>query len=69
MPFLWRHYARMPLHTRHDPALPRQDQRAVLDRIDIHLEVPAVPYKAVCAKVRPYGSVRGTFGNGRPYRD
>jgi len=24
---------------------------------------------AVCAKVRPYGSVRGAFGNGRPYRD
>jgi len=24
---------------------------------------------AVCAKVRPYGSVRGAAGNGRPYRD
>jgi RNA-directed DNA polymerase len=24
---------------------------------------------AVCAKVRPYGSVRGASGNGRPYRD
>ena len=30
---------------------------------------PSFEAGAVCAKVRPYGSVRGAVGNRRPYRD
>ena len=45
MRVLWRYIARVPPHAGHHPALPREDFRAVLDRIDIHIEVPAAPYQ------------------------
>lgn len=35
----------MSLHAGRHPALPGQDLGPLLDRIDIHVEVPALPYK------------------------
>jgi magnesium chelatase family protein len=46
---LWRPYARVPLHPADDSALRLQDFRPLLDRIDIHIEVPAVKYKELRA--------------------
>jgi magnesium chelatase family protein len=41
-----RPHPRMPLHTAHDPALHFENLgAAALDRIDIHIDVPAVNYK------------------------
>ena len=40
-----RPHPRMPLHAAHDPALHFEDLRPLLDRIDIHIDVPAVNYK------------------------
>jgi hypothetical protein len=60
--------------------LPWEQFRSITD---FHLPLPRILHpqpgvrfdakhpkvRAVCAKVRPYGSVRGAYGNGCPYRD
>jgi magnesium chelatase family protein len=45
----WRSPARVPLHAANDPALCLQNIRLLLDRIDMHIEVPAVKYKELRA--------------------
>jgi magnesium chelatase family protein len=49
MRLFWRPEAGMPLHAADDPALRIQDSGPLLDRIDIHMEVPSVKYKELRA--------------------
>ena len=40
----------MPLHARHYPRYLAKVTGPLLDRIDLHIEVPAVPYKELRGK-------------------
>jgi magnesium chelatase family protein len=40
----------MPLHAGHYSTLPGEGERSLLDRIDMHVEVPAVPFKELRGK-------------------
>ena len=51
----------------HRPLSALAANTASMARRAVCRQIPEVG--AVCAKVRPYGSVRGASGNGRPYRD
>ncbi len=46
----WRPETRVPLHHPASPALPGPHLRSLLDRIDIHLEVPAVEFREIASK-------------------
>ena len=50
--------SRMPVHTADDPALHFENFRSPLDRIDIHIDVPAVNYKEMRSTNEPESSAK-----------
>jgi magnesium chelatase family protein len=78
MRLFWRPEAGMPLHAADDPALRIQDSGPLLDRIDIHMEVPSVKYKELRApapredsaavRERVIGARKGRVNRSRPQK-